>query len=118
MAVCIARNVREHVGDRPSRKKARASHVFVCQRTDRAEQTYVSICYPVDVACGDDHAFRLHGVPSSIDCRNRDACHGRTSNVLWNGKEQDICHYDATLEYPYTIGCFHGTPITTGTPGM
>jgi hypothetical protein len=41
-----------------------------------------------------------------------DACHGRTSRVLWDGKEQVIYHYDATLEYPYTIGCFHGTPIT------
>jgi hypothetical protein len=43
-----------------------------------------------------------------------DACHGRTSMVLWNGKEQSIYHYDATLEYPYTLGCFHGTPIATG----
>jgi len=38
-----------------------------------------------------------------------DACHGRTSMVLWNGKEQDVYHYDATLEYPYTLGCYHGT---------
>jgi hypothetical protein len=46
-----------------------------------------------------------------------DACHGRTSTVLWNGKEQSIYHYDATLEYPYTVGCFHGTPISTGPMG-
>jgi hypothetical protein len=45
---------------------------------------------------------------------NLDACHGRTSRVLWNGKEQDIYHYDATLEYPYTIGCYHGTPTSAG----
>ncbi len=38
-----------------------------------------------------------------------DACHGRTSTVLWNGREQDVYHYDATLEYPYTVGCYHGT---------
>jgi hypothetical protein len=42
-----------------------------------------------------------------------DACHGRTSTVTWNGKKKKLYHYDATLEYPYTIGCFHGTPITT-----
>ncbi len=42
-----------------------------------------------------------------------DACHGRVSAVMWNGKMTDIYHYDATLEYPYTIGCFHGTPINT-----
>ena len=43
-----------------------------------------------------------------------DACHGRTSRVLWNGKEQSVYHYDATLEYPYTVGCYHGTPISSG----
>lgn len=40
-----------------------------------------------------------------------DACHGRVSTVLWNGKRQRLFHYDATLEYPYTVGCFEGTPI-------
>jgi hypothetical protein len=40
-----------------------------------------------------------------------DACHGRTSKVRWNGKVRRIYHYVATLEYPYTVGCFHGHPI-------
>ena len=39
-----------------------------------------------------------------------DACHGRTSVVLWDGKPQNIYHYVLTREYPYTIGCFVGTP--------
>lgn len=43
-----------------------------------------------------------------------DACHGRTSEVMWNGKLTDIYHYDATIEYPYTVGCFRGTPIASG----
>lgn len=38
-----------------------------------------------------------------------DACHGRTSEVMWNGQLTNIYHYDATLEYPYTLGCFHGS---------
>jgi hypothetical protein len=42
-----------------------------------------------------------------------DPCHGRTSTVTWNGKKKKLYHYDATLEYPYTVGCFHGTPINT-----
>ncbi len=46
-----------------------------------------------------------------------DACHGRTSTVMWNGTEQSVYHYDATLEYPYTVGCFHGTPINTHVAG-
>lgn len=40
-----------------------------------------------------------------------DACHGTTSRVLWNGKLTRIYHYVATLEYPYAVGCFRGTPI-------
>ncbi len=42
---------------------------------------------------------------------NLDRCHGRTSKVMWNGKETRIYHYDATIEYPYTVGCYHGTPV-------
>ena len=49
-------------------------------------------------------------LPTNADL---DACHGRTSQVMWDGKLTDIYHYDATLEYPYTVGCYHGTPITT-----
>ena len=38
-----------------------------------------------------------------------DQCHGRTSPVQWDGQTVDMYHYDATNEYPYTIGCFAGT---------
>ncbi len=40
-----------------------------------------------------------------------DARHGRTSLVEWDGKQVMMYHYDATLEYPYTLGCFAGTPV-------
>jgi len=39
-----------------------------------------------------------------------DACHGRVSKVFLEGRWQRIYHYNATLEYPYTLGCLHGTP--------
>jgi hypothetical protein len=42
-----------------------------------------------------------------------DACHGRTSTVTFNGKSQRIYHYVVTAEYPYTLGCFKGTPLAT-----
>ncbi|MFC4145666.1 YHYH protein [Micromonospora mangrovi] len=48
-------------------------------------------------------------LPTNADL---DACHGRTSTVLWNGTMQRIYHYDATLEFPYTVGCYRGTPVT------
>jgi hypothetical protein len=45
-----------------------------------------------------------------------DECHGRTSTVPWQGEMVEIYHYSLTYEYPYTAGCFMGTPATTGGP--
>ena len=35
-----------------------------------------------------------------------DECHGHNHGTLGY-------HYHATIEYPYTIGCYKGTPTTT-----
>jgi hypothetical protein len=43
-----------------------------------------------------------------------DACHGVTGPVEWDGKTVTMYHYVLTAEYPYTLGCFHGTPVETG----
>lgn len=40
-----------------------------------------------------------------------DACHGRTSVITWDGKQVSMYHYVATAEYPYTVGCYHGSPV-------
>ncbi len=45
-----------------------------------------------------------------------DSCHGRTSDVMWNGQMQSVYHYDATLEYPYDVGCFMATPVNPQIP--
>ena len=55
--------------------------------------------------------FGIYVEPGATDA-DLDACHGRTSTVLWNGKPTRIYHYVATAEYPYTLGCFRGA---TGT---
>jgi YHYH protein len=39
-----------------------------------------------------------------------DTCHGQVGWVTLRGKRVRIYHYNATLEYPYTLGCFRGTP--------
>ena len=44
-----------------------------------------------------------------------DACHGRASKVSWNGKKRRMYHYVATLDFPYTVACYRGTPITKAT---
>jgi hypothetical protein len=51
-----------------------------------------------------------------------DECHGTTSKVWFNGRYQSIYHYVLNNEYPYSIGCFRGTPaqlpsyMITGNP--
>jgi len=47
-------------------------------------------------------------LPTNADL---DVCHGRTSAVPLDGRTVTMYHYSATLEYPYTVGCFKGTPI-------
>lgn len=50
-------------------------------------------------------------LPTNADL---DACHGRTSPIMVDGILTTTYHYSATLEYPYTIGCFHGTNAVGG----
>jgi hypothetical protein len=39
-----------------------------------------------------------------------DVCHGHTHVVEWDGQMVEMYHYHATHEFPYVVGCFHGTP--------
>jgi hypothetical protein len=52
-------------------------------------------------------------LPNNADL---DVCHGRTSAILEDGVITTTYHYDATLEYPYTLGCFHGTDAVPNQP--
>jgi hypothetical protein len=50
-----------------------------------------------------------------------DDCHGRTAEITVGGKKVTMYHYVGNDEYPYTVGCFRGTPIRvakTGTGGQ
>jgi len=42
-----------------------------------------------------------------------DECHGHTHLIEWDGVMVEMYHYHATYEYPYTLGCFRGTPVVT-----
>ncbi len=48
-----------------------------------------------------------------------DACHGHTHAITWNGKTVVMYHYHFTNEYPYSLGCYKGTPavVRPGPPG-
>lgn len=41
-----------------------------------------------------------------------DLCHGRTSTVQWNGEQRRMYHYVMTLDFPYAVACYRGTPIS------
>jgi len=41
-----------------------------------------------------------------------DKCHGHTHSIVVNGVTVVQYHYHATLGFPYTVGCFRGTPAT------
>ncbi len=40
-----------------------------------------------------------------------DECHGHTHSIDWDGEVRDMYHYHVNNEYPYSIGCFRGTPV-------
>lgn len=41
-----------------------------------------------------------------------DECHGKASEITIDGARVRTYHYVATEEYPYTAGCFKGTPVS------
>jgi hypothetical protein len=69
------------------------------------------------------YALDGFGIYSLYDAQGReltdadlDECHGRTSEVLWDGTRVPMYHYVLTREYPYTVGCFRGTPAHIAGP--
>ncbi len=45
-----------------------------------------------------------------------DECHGHAHMIFWGGRPTWMYHYHATVEYPYTLGCFRGAPLPAGPP--
>ncbi|MCH8620374.1 YHYH protein [Undibacterium sp. TS12] len=41
-----------------------------------------------------------------------DECHGHSHAIVVNGVSVNQYHYHQTKEFPYTVGCFKGTPVT------
>ncbi|MGE0540760.1 MAG: YHYH protein [Dehalococcoidia bacterium] len=41
-----------------------------------------------------------------------DECHGTTSRIMWDGEEREMYHYVMTADFPYSVGCFAGTPVS------
>ncbi len=59
--------------------------------------------------------FGIYGVRGengeTLTNADLDECHGHTHAITWDGATVTMYHYHATYEYPYTVGCYRGTPI-------
>ncbi len=86
-----------------------------------------SACVLEDLDTGTGHSnlvgyaadgFGIYGTrgTNGVDLNNSDLdeCHGHTHKVKFNGKLQKIYHYHLSAEYPYTLGCYKGTPAVSG----
>jgi hypothetical protein len=49
-----------------------------------------------------------------LTTRDLDVCHGITSKVTIDGKSVTTYHYVMTQDFPYSVSCYRGTPVTTG----
>jgi|GEM_PF-481054 len=43
-----------------------------------------------------------------------DSFHGHSHLIEWDGERVEMYHYHTTVEFPYTIGAFKGTPVRQG----
>ena len=48
---------------------------------------------------------------ATLKTADLDECHGIVSDVVWDGAVVNMYHYVATADFPYTMGCFRGTPV-------
>ncbi|MBV9548685.1 MAG: YHYH protein [Alphaproteobacteria bacterium] len=45
----------------------------------------------------------------ALSSSDLDACHGHSHAIPWDGKTVVMYHYHATPDFPYSVGCFHGS---------
>ena len=47
-----------------------------------------------------------------------DECHGTVSDIVWDGRTVHSYHYVLTRDFPYSVGCFRGTPTRNAFPPL
>lgn len=47
-----------------------------------------------------------------------DECHGHSHSIAWDQTTLEMFHYHLTREYPYSVGCYRGTPVDSGPVGV
>ncbi|MFT3734829.1 MAG: YHYH protein [Rhodocyclaceae bacterium] len=46
-----------------------------------------------------------------------DECHGHSHAVMWEGSLRTMYHYHLSEDFPYSVGCYRGTPAFRGPVG-
>jgi hypothetical protein len=58
--------------------------------------------------------FGVYGIRGKggdeLSSADLDECHGHTHKVEWDGKKRKLYHHHFTDDFPYSVGCFVGTP--------
>jgi YHYH protein len=76
--------------------------------SSKADQHSTLVGYALD-------GFGFYGLQGEngeiLENSDLDACHGHTHVVDWDGQKLETYHYHFTNAYPYTIGCYKGTPV-------
>jgi len=52
-----------------------------------------------------------------LTTKDLDKCHGITSTVKVGGKKVKSYHYVMTQDFPYSVSCFRGDPVSVGPVG-
>lgn len=106
----VAHEIQDVCGGHPERTGQYHYHFGSKCITKKSTSQATLIGYALD---GFGIYFEQDSSGKSLTNAALDECHGRVSKVMFNGKLQSIYHYVATQEYPYTLGCYKGTPTLT-----
>ena len=58
--------------------------------------------------------YGAHETAGDVEITNAelDECHGHVGPVEWNGRVTEVYHYHLNDEFPFSIGCLRGVPIS------
>lgn len=52
------------------------------------------------------------GTDAYLTTDDLDDCHGITSDIIVDGKQKTMYHYVMTQDFPYSVSCFRGKPVS------
>jgi hypothetical protein len=104
----VAHEILDACGGHPEVSGTYHYHAFTTCFTDSGSGHSALVGYARD-------GFGIFGIRdvdgSLMTDAKLDACHGHTHAITWDGAMQTLYHYHMTYEYPYTLGCYKGTPV-------